>query len=186
LLFDFAQSGATTNRTLVDTALLTFEEQVNTFNIYSQEIGWRPADSLFVIFMGINVSQILSFTDSSLKLYTRQDIGLPILRNEPSDPTLQTKILRSYTNLVGHLFAQAGARNFLIISIPPLHRSPIIRLMGANEVERFRATASTFNIGLIEIANALRQAGGANVFYYDSNDLFQSVSGEKIAQGREN
>lgn len=58
LLFDFAQAGATTNRTLVNTNVLSFEEQINTFNIHSREIGWEAANSLFVLFIGINVSEL--------------------------------------------------------------------------------------------------------------------------------
>jgi phospholipase/lecithinase/hemolysin len=77
--------------------------------------------------------------------------------------------------LAAHLFSQAGARNFLIVSIPPLHRSPIIKSLGSKSVERFKVEASSYNARLVEIAHALGNSDGASVFYYDTTDLFQRV-----------
>lgn len=89
---------------------------------------------------------------------------------------MQNKLLASYLSLLSTAYA-AGARNFLLHTVPPVGRSPGDQLffgpVGANMTN---AAVACFNAAILDMAAAFRAAHpAATVFVHDTHALFAAV-----------
>jgi len=103
---------------------------------------WRPSSTLFTVWLGVN------------------DIAMYYGRNpDPASPrTPLAELFVSYRTRVLELY-EAGARNFLFITVPPFDRSLKMPADG-DELERrnqLTADIAAFNARLYEMAEDLRR-----------------------------
>lgn len=161
--YDLAFSGSTIDagidRTLFD--WLDFYHQIRDqfLKYYTtnetgipQPIGWNSENSLFSMFFGINDAMV----------YDR------------AEPHLD-KVFQTYETLVGQLY-EASARNFLVLNIPPLDRSPIVREQYAGEEHRFKGDVDALNDMIKTLVSHLRaKYADIMIFEFDVHDLFGRV-----------
>ncbi|KAL8718936.1 MAG: hypothetical protein Q9225_003998 [Loekoesia sp. 1 TL-2023] len=156
--YDFAVAGAVINSSVYkDNHNNDFVAQVNNKFLphYSKQetAGWTSANTLFVIFFAIN---------DVYRSYSRTD--------NPADA-----IFATYTRLIEQLYA-TGARNFLILNVPPIDRSPGIIAKGPSAVASIGAYIPIFNARFAALANALNNSHpDAKVFVFDTYTLFKRV-----------
>jgi len=117
--------------------------------------AWRPSSTLFTIWLGVN------------------DIAMYYGRNpDPRLPTVPlAQLFVSYRTRVLELY-EAGARNFLFITVPPFDRSLKFPADG-EELERrnqLSADIAAFNARLYEMAENLRHASGHDGKFEDDRD----------------
>lgn len=161
--YNFAFGGAVVDGSVTPSGFRPMKQQVQQFfmPVYSSANGtntqWESNNSLFLSFFGIND------VTGTYKL---------------SNKTVNAAIFASYSSLVEQLY-QAGARNFLFVNIPAVHRSPLTMNQGdtsARFVDMQRSTIADFNMRLLNMAAGLvQQHGDATVFVYDSFTLFNDV-----------
>ncbi|KAI9665569.1 MAG: hypothetical protein M1831_001712 [Alyxoria varia] len=71
-----------------------------------QKPNWNPADTLFLVFFGVNDCVLLSN-----------------IEDHAASEANTTAVLKSYRDRLEDLHKQ-GARSFLLLNVPPLHRTP--------------------------------------------------------------
>ncbi|KXX79372.1 putative endoglucanase type F [Madurella mycetomatis] len=128
LAYNFAYGGATTNATLVQPwqpTVLSFIDQVEQFSdsIASQPeyAPWTAQNSLFGVWMGVN------------------DVGNSWWLAEYDE--LLERIMDSYFRQLQVMY-DAGARRFVLLSVPPIHRTPAM-LGESVEAQQGEAAAIT-------------------------------------------
>ncbi|CAF9910001.1 MAG: hypothetical protein ALECFALPRED_006129 [Alectoria fallacina] len=123
---------------------------------HSGAAGWNATNSLFTTFFGIN--DVRRCTDQPL---TKDDCS---------------EIFESLFTIYGFLLEQlytTGARNFLILNIPPLDLMPFSRKWGHPVPPR---AVSDWNARLAYLASNLTHAHpAATVFQFDTHALFTKV-----------
>ena len=177
--YDFGYGGATIDPSIVPnpygSLVQSFQQQVQQEFLPNYASGgivpWLSVNSLFTIFFGIN------------------DVNFSYQQQQTT--TLNDRILQSYTKYVGQvrchqqnytiqtikvncrqLYA-AGARNFLIMNVPPIDRSPGTASSGASNVKAQAADIGDFNQRLQWTANSLAaNYADATFFQFDTNWLF--------------
>lgn len=130
--------------------------------------GWTGQDSLFTIWIGIN------------------DVNGAYARG-PGGPNgtdvLNKAIVASYAQLVQTLRSH-GARNFVLLNVPAIERSPLTTAQGAEAVALEGADLKQFNALVRTMAAELKGAGGegkkvagegVNFWVYDSYADFNTV-----------
>ncbi|EJD40702.1 hypothetical protein AURDEDRAFT_170327 [Auricularia subglabra TFB-10046 SS5] len=134
-VYDFAFGGATIDRKVIPPAtreIRTFGEQIEQFaKGYSgdksvNKVTWNGKEALFSTFFGIN------------------DIGLGSYHQNINQSVFHTKLMDSYMAGMRRLFA-LGARNFLILNVPPTDRSPMITKRGAKDAAKYKAAVADYN-----------------------------------------
>lgn len=120
---------------------------------------WRPSSSLFAFFLGIN------------------DVGLSYVEEEPS---VYEGYLATYGALVDHVY-DAGARNFLFLTVPPVDRSPLTTRQGPDFSAKERIHIQRWNDGVAQLAANLCQRPGTTVFLYDAHGPFSRVIDDPAA-----
>ncbi|KAL9133146.1 MAG: hypothetical protein Q9175_005679 [Cornicularia normoerica] len=142
---------------------------------HTDAAGWNTTNSLFATFFGINdvrrcTGQPLTKDDCSeiyASLFAIYGFLLEQVNNLPRSlryGCLTLFLLQLYTT---------GARNFLILNIPPLDRMPFARKMAYPLPHR---AVSDWNAGLASLASNLTLAHpDATVFHFDTHALFAEV-----------
>jgi len=159
--YNMAYGGATVDSTLVAQYLptvLDFVQQVNTefFPYYVEEnnANWNAGDSLFASFFGIN------------------DVGNSY---GSKNATLNAAIFEVYTGLLDELY-RGGARNFLILNVPPVNLAPLTSVQGAAAQALEAADIADFNDRLAAMAyNLAYTYADTTVFQFDTNRVFNQV-----------
>ena len=116
--FDFAVSGATIDNAIVpaySTSIPSVRQQVETMFLtrYANkpvDTPWTGADTLFGIFIGIN------------------DLDNSYTKNQA---TTNTALINEYGILLEKLY-QSGARNVVLLNVPPVERTPSGKGLGAS------------------------------------------------------
>ncbi|KAI8623907.1 hypothetical protein F5Y19DRAFT_491815 [Xylariaceae sp. FL1651] len=118
LNYNFAYGGATTDSGLVApyaAGVLSFVDQVTEFSNsiapHPSTAPWTSANSLFGIWMGVN------------------DVGNAWYQSNVTD--ILDAIMVVYFDQLQILY-NAGARNFLLLSVPPIQESPLMLASGAD------------------------------------------------------
>lgn len=160
--FNFALSGA-----MVTTAQLPASWQEHSLGIFPVEeqvslnfvprCGAKPArcqwasdSAIFIIFGGIN------------------DLLNPVV---PSTPETRAMVLQHYYMTVKNLRA-VGARNFLFLNLPPIHRSDTVTMM----TEAMRTNFEHYNTLLRAMRNTLmHEVQDVNVRLFDTYTLWADV-----------
>ncbi|KZS99693.1 carbohydrate esterase family 16 protein [Laetiporus sulphureus 93-53] len=83
--------------------------------------------SLYVIWLGTNDCGYVGTYHRYLATLTN---GLPIDKPTPSD--LEDIVDSLFTNGLDELYVKAGARNFLLIDVPPNERSPAATILSTD------------------------------------------------------
>jgi len=115
---------------------------------------WTERDSLFITWVGINdIARGANPTDSLDKLFVAQDS-----------------------------LYKAGARNFMFVEIPPIHRSPAIpeARSNASGATPFKAWNASLAAHIAEFAT---DHSDASVFLFTAWDTFTRVLDDPVAHG---
>lgn len=126
-----------------------------TDNTITSPLGWTPQNSLFSTFFGIN----------DVMIFNR------------SNPHFD-QLFETYENVIGKLY-DASARNFLIINVPPIDKSPAVtarkpadHLPGVG----YKAGVDEINVRTRLLAKHLRSKyKDITVFEFDIHELFERV-----------
>jgi phospholipase/lecithinase/hemolysin len=164
LTYNLASGGATVDSALVAPyapTVISVKDQVQTqfLPIYGSRPAtapWTPASSLFAFFIGIN------------------DVGNGWYRN---NATLYDDIFATYAGLLEQVY-EAGARNFLFLSVPPVNLSPLIlnQADGGYASEYEGRVIGDWNVRLANMTAKLKaEHTGVTTFVHDTNALFSKV-----------
>ncbi|RAL07132.1 SGNH/GDSL hydrolase family protein [Aspergillus homomorphus CBS 101889] len=164
LSYNLASGGATVNASLVAPYLPTVHsiiDQVADFQEYlfppPSWAPWTAQDTLFAVWIGVN--------DVAGSWY------------QTSASTLEEEILNQLFNEIELLY-QDGARNFGLLTVPPIERTPnIMQAANANDtVPRVKAAVEHWNTILKEKAEALnRKYSDVTVKVIDTQPVFNGL-----------
>ncbi|GAA5876378.1 hypothetical protein JCM3774_005315 [Rhodotorula dairenensis] len=170
-LYNFAVGGAATNNTALYltgqvTTIPDFPQQVATFKQYFAQPGgiatsngtvsWESNRTVFTVFFGIN------------------DVGLEVRNGEDRRIELP-QIFATWSNMFAELYA-LGARNFLVLSIPPTQRTPFIAGLPAEVRALYEADLSAQNEALTSFIQTIEPAyNGTKVTLFDTQPVFADV-----------
>ncbi|KAK1714053.1 hypothetical protein BDP67DRAFT_544031 [Colletotrichum lupini] len=161
--YNLAYGGATVDADLVkpyaDT-VLTLKDQVQTLfsNAYAAKTApaWTGADSVFAFWIGVN------------------DIGNSYWNGADATSALNTKIVDVYQGLARELY-EAGARNFVWLTTPPVDRTPMLLAENADAQKLCKDDVADFNGRVNAMAKNVTTWEGANSWVVDANGVFNGV-----------
>jgi phospholipase/lecithinase/hemolysin len=141
------------------TTVLSLKDQVEKefipgYTGSAAKAKWTGDNSIFAIWIGVN------------------DIGNSYYKDGTDE--LNTKIFAVYSGLVDKIYA-AGGRNFVLLNVPPLDRTPLIVPQGDWAVTTSKADVAAWNQKLVDFAASLKTKNNTNVWVYDSNKSFGEV-----------
>lgn len=159
LTHNFAYSGATVDKSLVDTNVdLVNQVEAKFLPYYSgANQTWDPSTTLFGFWIGIN------------------DVVRSYL--EVNSTGLHPVIFEKYKELLEKLY-DAGARNYVLLNVPPLERMPRTTQSSAAEtrIPLQKAAVADWNARLQVLIRDLKKAHkDATIFKYDTYGLFGRV-----------
>ncbi|GAA5865789.1 hypothetical protein JCM8547_002778 [Rhodosporidiobolus lusitaniae] len=169
--FDFAQSGATVDNSILCAAgdfPPSFVEQVDTFKEYfvptPEEVGWTGENALFSVFFGIN------------------DMGYTGLQNLNATDLIP-RITASWSRLVSSLY-DSGARKFLIMAVPPTEKTPYIRSFGKSTIETFVENLANWRSAIDSAVDKLEtKYPDASFARFNTSGVFDAVLADPKANG---
>ncbi|KAI0199771.1 hypothetical protein F4808DRAFT_471232 [Astrocystis sublimbata] len=164
LTYNFAYGGATVDSALVEPYLPTVKsvkEQVDTeflpgYTGSSASTTWTGDDSIFAIWIGIN------------------DVNNSFKQGKNMTDALNDEIFDVFSGLVDKMY-DAGGRNYVLINVPPLERTPVVIGQGDSAVALIKADVAVWNQKVVDLANSLKAKADTNVWIYDSNESFGEV-----------
>jgi phospholipase/lecithinase/hemolysin len=170
LSYNFAYGGATTDATLVIPYTSTVQSFVDQVTIFSDNLAakpsyapWTSSNTLFAVWIGVN------------------DVGNAWYASNWA--TLAPQIVARYFSQVQILY-NAGARNFVFLSVPPIQRTPLDLTDTAADQASIAAAVVTYNN---LIANNLATFKSSNsevkAWIYDTAPPFNTVLDNPTAYG---
>ncbi|KAK1515830.1 fungal cellulose binding domain-containing protein [Colletotrichum costaricense] len=161
--YNLAYGGATVDANLVkpyaDT-VPTLKDQVQTLfsNAYAAKTApaWTGSDSVFAFWIGVN------------------DIGNSYWNGADATSALNTKIVDVYQGLARELY-EAGARNFVWLTTPPVDRTPMLLAENADAQKLCKDDVADFNGRVNAMAKNVTTWEGANSWVVDANGVFNGV-----------
>ncbi|KAH0826968.1 carbohydrate esterase family 16 protein [Lanmaoa asiatica] len=185
--FNLAYGGATIDSALVPPYLptvLSVVDQVSEFNKYlaSKPTGaqWDSTNSLFAIWIGINdIGNSVGWVGVS-QCYRQHAFDVWTLE--------QTNITQSqfYGTLMHRLFSQvddlynAGARNFLFLTVPPTDRAPLFLEQGPQTRAQMDTDIVNYNTQLTQMVRDFQEnyADLGSVTVFDTQPIFNTLLNE--------
>ncbi|KAF7160362.1 hypothetical protein CNMCM6106_007803 [Aspergillus hiratsukae] len=173
LSYNFAYGGATTNASLVapyTSNVLSFIDQVTEFtnSIASKPsyAPWTSKNTLVGVWMGVN------------------DVGNSYWLSNIDE--LLIKIMDSYFGQLQILY-NAGVRNYLLLSVPPINRSPLMLSQGSDATTAEAAMITKYN-NLIAtyLANFKSKNSGVTATVVDTQAPFNKALDNPAAYGATN
>lgn len=160
LTYNFATSGATLNTSIIASESLSVQEELTEYFLadYADSDVWDASTSLFTVWVVIN------------------DVDLSYTYTNMTNTTYVT-LFEHYRALVDTLYEE-GARNFMLINVPPIDRAPVTTgfSTAATRVPECHAAIANWNERLQDLQTDLTAAySDATVFYIDANTLFNDV-----------
>lgn len=175
--YNLAKGGATVDRAFVDPVFptaTTLVDQVEklflpTYYPEGAKVVWSDTRSLFAMWFGMT-DVIISYHD---------------LKRTPSDLIMESYILSiaqvchfleysSLQLLTTSKLYKSGARNFLLLNVPPLNRAYKQTNIGVAEL---KSDIADMNKRIIQMRNdIIEQYKDANVFLFDTHTLFEDVT----------
>jgi len=163
--FNLAYGGATIDGALVPSykpTVPSIVNQVSEFNEYfapkPEGAQWDSTNSLFAIWIGIN------------------DVGNSVGWTNVTRPDFYGVLMSRLFSQVDDLY-NAGARNFLFLTVPPTNRAPLILGQGSQVVSQMSADIASYNTQLTQSAHGFQAAhtdlGGVTVF--DTQPIFNTL-----------
>ncbi|KAJ3562508.1 hypothetical protein NPX13_g8544 [Xylaria arbuscula] len=164
LTYNLAYGGATVDSDLVapyDVSVKSLKDQVESefipgYTGSSAKATWTGDDSIFAVWIGIN------------------DIGNSYYNGADSTDVLDAQIFDVMSDLMDQIY-NAGGRNYVLINVPPLDRTPLIVPQGDWAVETSAANVASWNQLVLDFAATLKAKNDTNVWVYDSNTAFGEV-----------
>ncbi|KAF4967406.1 hypothetical protein FZEAL_10533 [Fusarium zealandicum] len=158
LTYNFGASGATLDTSIVNNNDYDVIREINEEFLphYKKGKTFQSDSSLFAVWIGIN------------------DIANSYL---DEDPDVNAEIFKSFRYRIDSLY-EAGARNFLLLTVPPLEQSPRITGSSASATRIPLITKATkdWNSRLRTFQERIKSLHPkATVFVYDTYRLFQKV-----------
>ncbi|KAL2833472.1 hypothetical protein BJY01DRAFT_253522 [Aspergillus pseudoustus] len=154
--YNLALSGAVVDVDIIPTAPHDVDYQVHEkFEPYSNKANFFPTKtSLFTMWVGNN------------------DVNRSF---NGTDPTINTKIIARYEELVRHLY-EIGARNFLFLSVPPMWRFPSNTENPDVDLRKLQIAVEDYNRKLKRMAREIdHNLPYSTVYYYDIPPLLNAV-----------
>jgi phospholipase/lecithinase/hemolysin len=159
--YNFARGGASIDSFGSESIFRPFDHQVDRFFLpfYAENnvnlTTWRPDNTLFATFFGIN----------DVNFFYKMD-------NRTEYAAL---ISDTYTKYMEKLY-RAGARNFLIMNVPPIHRAPFTAREGDRNVARNKESVEDFNGRIMDMASGMVQKHeDIAVYLLDTYSLYNEV-----------
>lgn len=120
---------------------------------------WYGNDTLLAIWIGIN------------------DINNSYMQGHNATRVLNKQIVDSYRSLLQLLFVEMGFRNFLLINVPSIERSPFTAFQGEDAQRIQKADVAEFNGLVWEMAHQFKKevARKGNMWVYDAHKDFSRV-----------
>ncbi|MCJ1313573.1 hypothetical protein MMC25_007252 [Agyrium rufum] len=170
LSYNFAYGGATVNATLVAPYESTVESLIDQVNLFKQNLVpsslWTGANTLFGVWIGVN------------------DVGNGWSTSNWN--TLYPEIVRQYLAQVQVLY-NAGGRQFLLLTVPPTQRSPMVLAEGTSTENAWGAAILQFNAAIQSSVSAFQKANpAATVYVYDTQVPFNTALDNPTAYGAPN
>ncbi|WVQ63123.1 uncharacterized protein L199_001274 [Kwoniella botswanensis] len=170
--WNLAKVGATIHHSVLPPGLEsygTFETQINDFeDLFTplpgpRQVDWHSNDTLFIVVFGINDNGRLNRDD----LHEGGGLDIPATTKALVDSLIsQSRRLHSL-----------GARNFLFMTLPPLHLSPKYKLpsqVGYDIHERVELSVTHFNDNLRSSVKQFEDdVGDSNVMLFDLNKFWK-------------
>jgi hypothetical protein len=159
--YNLAVAGTTLDNHITDSYPVPVTEQI--YQRFMPRYGeaywtpWKKSDTLFIMFIGINDVSIIN----------------------PIRGTALTEIDRKqgimHTKLLSTLYG-TGARNFLLLNVPPLERCWQPPSVGQDVRDKYASDVGTYNRRVQNVAEGLKaEFKDANVFHFDVNTLFNQA-----------
>jgi phospholipase/lecithinase/hemolysin len=173
LSWNFAYGGATTSAALVtpyESTVLSLIDQVSEFSssIASKPsyAPWTSADALFAIWIGVN------------------DVGNAW--GDSNWSTLAPEIISAYIGQVQILY-NAGARNFLFLTVPPIQDTPLVLAESTSVQSQEGAAVVTYNNLLTSaIATFKSNNAGTTTYILQTSGPFLQAINNPTAYGAPN
>jgi len=177
-LFNFAFGGAVTDESIIaqdGTGTQSFKDQVNEFlTFYADNTtlsDWNGNNSLFISFFGIN------------------DVGKSFFFTNSTPEETNALVIASYYQRLA-LLRDAGARNFLIMQVPNVGRTPDLIAQGLNGTLQANMSAN-YNLQLATslqtfVKNSTELGIDVNINIHPTRELFDFALDSADVLGFEN
>jgi len=162
LTVNLAYGGATVDSSLVEPYLPTVlslkqqieDEFIPAYASPTPLLSWKPASTLFSIFIGIN------------------DIGNSY---KDRNTTLIPSIFAVYAGLVDKLYS-SGARNILLLNVPPIDRAPLTTAQDTSTQSLEASAVADWNGRVAALAKEFNSDHrDATAFVFEVNRVFSKV-----------
>ncbi|KAF2456920.1 hypothetical protein BDY21DRAFT_386323 [Lineolata rhizophorae] len=171
--YNFADGGATTSAELIEPyepTVQSFVDQVQLFrqgvSAHPYEAPWSSANTLFAVWMGVN------------------DVGNGWYRDDWDG--LVPQIMDVYFDQLDLMY-DVGGRNFALLNVPPINRSPMMQEQGAASADSEADAITQYNAALSAAAAAWQsEHPGTNVVMVDTQRPFNTAMDDPSAYGAEN
>ena len=165
LCYNFAWTGATVTRSPGDPPVgsyYTFTDQVEEFQQVESATSWNGNNSLIVSWFGVN----------DIALNTLFNIKF---KNDASSANGYNGVASPYFEQLSILY-DAGARDFLILDVPPIDRAPTAVDKGNDTVWNVQSNITAFNQVLRNQAHAFLSAhSGSKISFLNTTQPFSTV-----------
>lgn len=122
---------------------------------------WHGNDTLFAFWIGIN------------------DVNNSYGSGSGVTRALNRQIMAVYSELLRFLFVEMGMRNFVLLNVPSIDRSPLMNMRGSEQQNLQKADLADFNGLILKMAQDFKKVvdvgGESNVWVYDSNADFSKA-----------
>ncbi|KAK6535440.1 hypothetical protein TWF694_001900 [Orbilia ellipsospora] len=188
--FNFAYSGATTDTSIVapNGSPPSYVQQVQTFikyyarNSTSPKASWEDCTTLFTQFFGINDIQHGAFMTPP---------GGKVSESTPFNPNWQalaeTVVNRQFEQI--SLLHDLGGRNFLVLSVPPIWKTPMVLAYNTTVQKNWHKAVTVFNDVLDAKYNEVKDQPNmddSQFWYYDTTGIFNQAINDPTAYGAPN
>ncbi|GAA5876259.1 hypothetical protein JCM8547_003750 [Rhodosporidiobolus lusitaniae] len=169
-LYDLAYSGSTTNASIIQSSDGTpdFVDQVEIWEEYfsppTRSANWTSERTLFAAWFGIN------------------DVGFAYLQNRDFAPLLD-EWFDTWNRLFAVLYA-GGARNFLVLGVPPTQRTPLVQSYGSEAEGVFEANVNAYNLALTTFVTSIPSLyPGSKLALFDTQPFFNTILDSPLQYG---
>ncbi|KAF8912193.1 hypothetical protein CPB84DRAFT_761365 [Gymnopilus junonius] len=164
-VFNLASGGATIDAALVPPYLptvLSVVDQVTQFKQFlaskPEDAQWSSNNTLFAIWIGIN------------------DVGNSFGWTNITQPQFYSVLMNRLTTQLDELY-DLGARSFLVLTVPPTDRAPLILQQGPSVVAKFKPLLANYNAQLSSTVKKF-QASHRNIetaIVFDTQPVFNTL-----------
>jgi phospholipase/lecithinase/hemolysin len=154
---------------------ISFENQITQWNAYARSVLHLPSPrTLVALFIGIN-----DISDTSKWTFPRSNI------TATSFPELYTDIITAEFAAVETIY-EAGYRNFLIMNLPPLERTPGNVVPGATPHPNATMVKSYNSILIAQARQFAAKHPGTNAMVFDTYSFLSGILEDPAPYGIKN